>query len=64
KNKHLPDIPTANEVEKKGISVGDNQALLLKKIEELTLYVIDLKKENRLLKKEVNVIKTKIEKKK
>ncbi|SDX70778.1 hypothetical protein SAMN05444410_1331, partial [Hydrobacter penzbergensis] len=31
KNKHLPDIPTANEVEKKGISVGDNQALLLKK---------------------------------
>ncbi|RBB95261.1 hypothetical protein C3E97_031460 [Pseudomonas sp. MWU12-2115] len=60
----MPDIPTANEVEKKGISVGDNQALLLKKIEELTLYVIDLKKENRLLKKEVNVIKTKIEKKK
>jgi hypothetical protein len=47
-NKHLPEVPSAKEVEEKGISVGDNQALLLKKIEELTLYVIELKKENRL----------------
>lgn len=46
KNKHLPDIPSAAEVEKNGISVGDNQALLLKKIEELTLYVIDLQRQN------------------
>jgi hypothetical protein len=45
-NKHLPDIPSAKEVEEKGISVGDNQALLLKKIEEITLYLIELKKEN------------------
>ncbi|MCK9403723.1 MAG: hypothetical protein M0Q26_10030 [Chitinophagaceae bacterium] len=45
--KHLPEVPTAKEVETKGISVGDNQALLLKKIEELTLYVIDLKNENK-----------------
>jgi hypothetical protein len=40
-NKHLPEVPSAKEVEEKGISVGDNQALLLKKIEELTLYVIE-----------------------
>lgn len=40
KNKHLPDMRSAKEVEEKGISVGDNQALLLKKIEELTLYII------------------------
>jgi len=40
KNKHLPDMPSAKEVEEKGISVGDNQALLLKKIEELTLYIM------------------------
>lgn len=46
KNNHLPDIPSAKEVESKGISVGENQALLLKKIEELTLYLIELKKEN------------------
>jgi hypothetical protein len=43
-NKHLPEVPSAKEVEEKGINVGDNQALLLKKIEELTLYVIELKK--------------------
>lgn len=45
-NKHLPEIPTAKEVEEKGSNIGDNQALLLKKIEELTLYVIELRKEN------------------
>jgi hypothetical protein len=46
KNKHLPDMPSAKEVDEKGISVGDNQALLLKKIEELTLYLIQLNKTN------------------
>ncbi|MBW0177572.1 hypothetical protein [Sediminibacterium sp.] len=51
KNKHLPEMPSAKEVEEKGISVGDNQALLLKKIEELTLYVIDLQKQINELKK-------------
>jgi len=50
-NKHLPDVPSAKDVEKKGISVGDNQALLLKKIEELTLYMIDLNKKNEQLQK-------------
>jgi len=45
KNKHLPDMPSAKEVEEKGISVGDNQTLLLKKIEELTLYMISMNKE-------------------
>jgi hypothetical protein len=41
---HLPEVPTTAEVEKDGIDVGGNQALLLKKIEELTLYVIALLK--------------------
>ena len=45
-NQHLPEVPSAKEVAAKGISVGDTQALLLKKIEELTLYIIELKKEN------------------
>jgi len=44
KNKHLPDMPSAKEVEEKGISIGDNQALMLKKIEELTLYILQLEK--------------------
>jgi hypothetical protein len=41
----LPDVPSAVEVETKGLDLGDNQTILLKKIEELTLYVIELKKE-------------------
>jgi hypothetical protein len=40
-HKHLPGVPAAEEIEKNGFDVGDNQALLLKKIEELTLYIID-----------------------
>ena len=45
-NRHLPEIPTTEEVEENGISVGEMNAKLLQKIEELTLYVIELKKEN------------------
>jgi hypothetical protein len=49
-NSHLPGVPSAAEVEKKGIDVGNNQAAMLKKIEELTLYIIDqdktIKKQN------------------
>lgn len=40
-NKHLPDVPSAGEVKKAGLDVGDTQAVLLKKIEELTLYIIE-----------------------
>ncbi|GGH76551.1 hypothetical protein HNQ91_004342 [Filimonas zeae] len=43
-NKHLPDVPTAAVVAKEGADIGDNQALLLKKIEELTLYIIQQEK--------------------
>jgi hypothetical protein len=53
-NKHLPEVPTAKEVATNGISVGDNQALLLKKIEELTLYVIELKKESQNQQNQIN----------
>jgi hypothetical protein len=41
----LPDVPSATDVETKGLDLGDNQTILLKKIEELTLYVIEMKKE-------------------
>lgn len=43
-NKHLPEIPSATEVEENGISLGDMDAKLLQKIEELTLYAIDQQK--------------------
>nr|WP_068890593.1 hypothetical protein [Pedobacter panaciterrae] len=40
-NKHLPDIPSAKEVELDGVSLGEMNKLLLKKIEELTLMLIN-----------------------
>lgn len=40
-NSHLPEIPSAQEVEENGVNVGEMQQLLLKKIEELTLYTIE-----------------------
>jgi len=52
-NSHLPGIPSADSVARSGVDVGANQALLLKKIEELTLYVIEQKKELDELKREV-----------
>jgi len=39
-NRHLPDVPTAADVEKNGVRLGETEALLLKKIEELTLYIL------------------------
>lgn len=44
-HKHLPGVPSAKEVEAHGLDVGENQAVLLKKIEELTLYLIQQQKE-------------------
>lgn len=52
-NKHLPGIPSAKEVETNGVSLGKMQTKLLQKIEELTLYVIDLKNENDQLNRRV-----------
>lgn len=44
-NKHLPGIQTTEEVMKDGLDLGQMNAILLKKVEELTLYTIQLKKE-------------------
>jgi hypothetical protein len=55
-HRHLPDIPSAKEVEANGVSLGQMQTKLLQKIEELTLYMIDLKKENEVLKERVSVL--------
>ncbi len=69
KHQHLPEVPSAKEVEEKGLDVGENQAILLKKIEELTLYMIEqnkrierLEETNQQLKKENETIKVKMEK--
>jgi hypothetical protein len=43
-NNHLPDVPSAVEVEENGIMAGEMNGILLKKIEELTLYMIEQNK--------------------
>ncbi|MEC7264909.1 MAG: hypothetical protein VXW38_14315 [Bacteroidota bacterium] len=48
---HLPNIPSANEMEENGIQLGEMNMKLLEKIEELTLYVLELKNEIEILKK-------------
>lgn len=63
KEHHLPGIPSAGDVARDGIDVGANQAALLKKIEELTLYSIEQEKELRLLKEQMVELKTMIAKK-
>lgn len=67
-NNHLPNIPASGEVEQAGLNVGQIQKLQMEKIEELTLYVLELdeeinelKKENELLKNELIGVKESIE---
>ena len=50
-NNHLPGIPSVEEVKKNGLDLAANQALLLEKIEQLTLYTIQLQQQIDELKK-------------
>jgi hypothetical protein len=51
-NNHLPDIPSAKEIQENGLPVAESETKMMQKIEELTLYVIELKKEIDQLKAE------------
>jgi hypothetical protein len=53
-NSHLPEIPSASEVKEKGMNMGDMQNKLLQKVEELTLYAIELQKQVDELKASLN----------
>jgi hypothetical protein len=55
--RRLPDVPSAQEVAEKGVSVGESQALLLRKVEELTLHLIAQEKEMARLRSEVVELK-------
>ncbi len=59
KNQHLPDIPTAREVDDNGLNVGEMNALLLKKVEELTLYIIKQQEQLDKQQAEINQLKEK-----
>jgi hypothetical protein len=50
-NKHLPGIPSVKEIENKEVDIFQIQKMQMEKIEELTLYIIQLKKEIDNLKK-------------
>lgn len=51
KNGHLPGIPSAKQVKENGLDLGDMNAKLLQKIEELTLHLIEMEKKNIQLQK-------------
>ena len=53
---HLPNMPSASEVEKDGIAVGDIIKRQQEKIEELTLYLIEMKKQNDELQNRMEVL--------
>lgn len=61
-NKHLPDIPSADEINQDGQALGKMNMLLLKKVEELTLYVIQLEEKNQVLEEDKEDILKRIEK--
>lgn len=48
--KHLPGVPSEAEIKEKGVDMGEMNKILMQKVEELTLYIIDLKKEINALK--------------
>ena len=49
-NKHLPNVPSATEIQKNGAKLAELTTKMMQKIEELTLYVIHLEKEIEILK--------------
>ena len=57
KNKHLPNVPTQDEISKDGMDVYEMNTILLKKVEELTLYVIEQQKQIVELENEIKNIK-------
>lgn len=58
-NNHLPGMPDAATIKANGWAVGEMSNKLLEKVEELTLYLIELRKENEELKRRLEKIETK-----
>jgi len=60
-NKHLPDVPSAKEVAKDGVDLGEMNRILLQKIEELTLHVIEESRRNKELEEKMRLLEKKLE---
>jgi hypothetical protein len=58
-NHHLPEIPSAEQVEKDGLNLGEMNKLLVKKVEELTLYMIELQNQLKAEQKQIDQLKSK-----
>lgn len=62
KSQHLPEVPSEQEVLKNGINLGERNKLLLKKVEELTLYLIQEHEDKIAQQKEINDLKQELQK--
>jgi len=62
KNKHLPNVPSADEVVENGINLGEMDATLLRQIEELWLHTIELNNEKENLEKTIDKLVKRVEK--
>lgn len=60
-HEHLPGVPSASEIEKEGVNLGEMNAKLLEKIEELTLYLISQEEALAKLRKEVQSLRKRME---
>jgi hypothetical protein len=60
-HKHLPNIPSASEVEDQGILIGDMQKRMMEKIEELTLYILQLHETNKHQQAEIEDLKANLQ---
>ena len=59
KNKHLPEIPSQKDVAENGLNMSELQIKLLKKVEELTLYILKQEKSNEILKSRITDLENK-----
>lgn len=59
---HLPEVPSAIEMESHGMGVGEMNLLLLKKIEELTLHLIEMEKQQNILQSKLNTLENRVNK--
>ncbi len=68
KHSHLPNVPSAEEVAEKGINIAEMDAILLQKIEELTLYAIAQQKQideqKKIIEEQSKLVETLIKEKK
>jgi len=59
-HRHLPSVPSAAEMEKDGVSVGEMNMILLRKVEELTLYILDQDKKLNAVTEKLNLLQQQV----